>query len=195
MQQAHIIQTDLKKIEAPEKVVALTRNAFGDHIDILVNNTGVLWADIIEETVAEDYTTIFDVNVHAPLLMIKAVMPFLRRPGRIINISSVRARIGPPKMSLFAASKAAIEGMTKSLAQEIGDAGHTENAVAPGPVESEMLDDVPKTIIEVQLKATAVEHRIGSTDDVAQIVCWLASEESKWVSGQTISASDGFMML
>lgn len=97
-------------------------------------------------------------------------------------------------MSLYAASKAAIEGMTKSLAHELGDAGHTVNAVAPGPVESEMLDDVPKDLIDLQLKLTAVEHRVGTTDDIAQIVCWLASEDSRWVSGQTISASGGFMM-
>ncbi|KAF3049249.1 hypothetical protein E8E11_009202 [Didymella keratinophila] len=191
----HIVQADLKQVEAPEKVVASTREAFGDKIDILVNNAGVLWANPIEETTAEDYAGIFDVNVRAPLLLIKAVMPYLRKPGRIINMSSVGARIGPPKMSLYAASKAAIEGMTKSLAQEIGDAGHTVNAVAPGPVESEMLDDVPKDIVDVQLKTTAVEHRVGTADDIARIVCWLASEDSKWVSGQTISASGGFMML
>ncbi|KAJ4315723.1 hypothetical protein N0V94_005806 [Neodidymelliopsis sp. IMI 364377] len=192
---AHIVQADLKQVEAPEKIVASTREAFGDKIDILVNNAGVLWANPIEETTAEDYAGIFDINVRAPLLMIKAVVPHLRKPGRIINMSSVGAHIGPAKMSLYVASKAAIEGMTKSLAHELGDAGHTVNAVAPGPVESDMLNDVPKEIIEIQLKGTAVEHRVGTTDDIARIVCWLASEDSKWVSGQTISASGGFMML
>ncbi|KAJ8116706.1 hypothetical protein OPT61_g1922 [Boeremia exigua] len=193
--EAHIIQADLKDVEAPKNIVASTREAFGDKIDILVNNAGVLWANPIEETTVEDYASIFDVNVRAPLLLIKAVIPHLRKPGRIINMSSVGARTGPPKLSLYAASKAAIEGMTKSLAQEIGDAGHTVNAVAPGPVESEMLDDVPRDIVEGQLKITAVEHRVGTVDDIARIVCWLASEDSKWVSGQTISASGGFMML
>lgn len=192
---AHIVQADLKQIEAPEKIVASTREAFGDKIDILVNNAGVLWANPIEETTAEDFAGIFDVNVRAPLLLTKAVIPYLRKPGRIINMSSVGAHIGPPKMSLYAASKAAIEGMTKSLAHELGDAGHTVNAVAPGPVESEMLNDVPKDIIDMQLKGTAVEHRVGTADDIARIVCWLASEDSKWVSGQTISASGGFLML
>ncbi|KZM23390.1 3-oxoacyl-[acyl-carrier-protein] reductase [Ascochyta rabiei] len=192
---AHIVQADLKEVEAPEKIVASTREAFGDKIDILVNNAGVLWANPIEETTAEDYAGIFDVNVRAPLLLIKAVVPHLRKRGRIINMSSVGAHIGPPKMSLYAASKAAVEGMTKSLAHELGDAGHTVNAVAPGPVESDMLDDVPKDIVDMQLKLTAVEHRVGTTDDIAHIVCWLASEDSKWVSGQTISASGGSMML
>jgi 3-oxoacyl-[acyl-carrier protein] reductase len=192
---AHIIQADLKQIEAPEKIVASTREAFGDKIDILINNAGVLWANSIEETTAEDYAGIFDVNVRAPLLLTKAVVPHLRKPGRIINMSSVGARIGPPKLSLYAASKAAIEGMTKSLAHELGDAGHTVNAVAPGPVESDMLADVSKELVDRQMKATAVEHRLGTVDDIARIVCFLASEDSKWVSGQTISASGGFLMV
>ena len=98
-------------------------------------------------------------------------------------------------MALYVGSKAAIEGITRSLAQELGDAGHTVNAVAPGPTESEMLHDVPKDIVENQLKTTAVQHRVGTVDDVARIVAWLASEDARWVSGQTISASGGFLML
>jgi 3-oxoacyl-[acyl-carrier protein] reductase len=175
--------------------VEATLEAFGDKIDILVNNAGVLAGKPLAETTAEDYASIFDVNVRAPLLMTKAVLPHLRAPGRIINMSSVGARFGPPQLALYAASKAAIEGMTRSLAQELGGAGHTVNAVAPGPTESEMLDDVPKDIVETQLKTTAVQHRVGTVDDIARIVAWLASEDGKWVSGQTISASGGFLMI
>lgn len=189
------VQADLRQIDAPEKIVAATREAFGDKIDILINNAGVLFSRPITETTAEDYAAIFDVNVRAPLLLTKAVVPHLRAPGRIINMSSVGARNCYPQMALYASSKAAIEGMTRSLAQELGDAGHTVNAVAPGPTESEMLDDVPKDIVESQLKTTAVEHRVGAPDDIARIVAWLCGEDSKWVSGQTISASGGFLML
>jgi 3-oxoacyl-[acyl-carrier protein] reductase len=190
-----IVQADLSKINAPEEIVAATLKAFGDKIDILINNAGVMFGKPIIETSADDYAAVFDVNVRAPLLMIKAVVPHLRAPGRIINMSSVGARFGPPQLALYAASKAAIEGMTRSLAQELGDAGHTVNAVAPGPTESEMLAEVPKDIVDNQLKTTAVQHRVGTVDDVAQIVSWLASEASRWVSGQTISASGGFLML
>jgi 3-oxoacyl-[acyl-carrier protein] reductase len=192
---AHIVQADLSKIDAPEKIVAATLEAFGDKIDILVNNAGVVFAKAITETSVEDYATIFDVNVRAPLLMIKAAVPHLRAPGRIINMYSVGARFGAPQLAVYAVSKAAIEGMTRSLAQELGDEGHTVNAVAPGPTESEMLADVPKYTVDNQLKTTAVQHRVGTADDVAQIVSWLTSESSRWVSGQTISASGGFLML
>jgi 3-oxoacyl-[acyl-carrier protein] reductase len=193
--EACIVQADLAKIEAPEQIVAATREAFGDKIDILVNNAGVLWATPIEQMTPEDYAGIFDVNVRAPFLLIKAVVPHLRKPGRIINMSSIGAHIGPATLSVYAASKAAIEGMTKSLAHELGDAGHTVNAVAPGPVETEMLEGVPQDLVAMQLKLTAVEHRVGTGDDIAGIVAFLASEDSKWVSGQTISASGGFLML
>jgi 3-oxoacyl-[acyl-carrier protein] reductase len=192
---AKVVQADLSRIDAPEKIVAATVEAFGESIDILVNNAGVLTAKPIIETSAEDYAAVFDVNVRAPLFMIKAVVPHLRAPGRIINMSSVGSRFGPPQMALYAASKAAIEGMTRSLAQELGDAGHTVNAVAPGPTESEMLDAVPKDIVANQLKTTAVQHRVGTVDDVARIVALLASRDANWISGQTISASGGFLML
>lgn len=192
---ATIVQADLSQTDSPKKIVDATLKAFGGKIDILVNNAGVLFGKPIAETTAEDYATIFDVNVRAPLLMTAAVVPHLRAPGRIINLSSVGARFGPPGLALYAASKAAIEGMTRSLAHELGGAGHTVNAVAPGPTESEMLDDVPKDIVETQLKTTAVEHRVGTVDDIARIVAFLASEDARWVSGQTISASGGYLLI
>lgn len=192
---AIVVQADLAKTDAPENIVTMTVRHFGPSIDILVNNAGVMFAKPITETTPEDYAAIFDVNVRAPLLMTKAVVPHLRAPGRIINMSSVGSRFGPPQLALYGASKAALEGMTRCLAQELGGEGHTVNAVAPGPTESEMLDDVPKEIVETQLKTTAVQHRVGTVDDVAKIVAWLAGPDSKWVSGQTVSASGGFLML
>ncbi|KAH8624696.1 dehydrogenase with different specificitie [Alternaria alternata] len=192
---AHIIRADLKEFEASTTVVASTREAFGDKIDILINNAGVLWANPIGETTLEDYTGMFDINVRAPLFLTKAVVPHLRKPGRIINISSVGSRAGPPNLSIYAASKAAVEGLTRSLAHELGDEGHTVNCVSPGSVESDMLETLPEESRDYVLKGTAVEHRVGTADDIAQVVCWIASEDSKWISGQTISASGGFMML
>jgi 3-oxoacyl-[acyl-carrier protein] reductase len=116
--------------------------------------------------------------VRGALFMTKAVVPYLRALGRIINISSVGARIGFENMTLYCGSKAALEGFTRCLAAELGAVGHTVNAVQPGPVESEMLDQIPKDIVETQLKATLVEHRVGKTEDIAKVVAWLAEEQS-----------------
>ncbi|KAF2707423.1 NAD(P)-binding protein [Pleomassaria siparia CBS 279.74] len=193
--QSITVQADLSKVDAGEKIVAATLGAFGNQIDILVNNAGVMFDKSIHDSTAEDYAAIFDVNVRGPLLLVKAVVPHLKAPGRIINISSVGARCGFERMALYSASKAALEGMTRGLAAELGGDGTTVNAVEPGPTESDMLDDVPKEIVELQLKTTPVQHRHGTGNDIAQVVAFLASEESRWISGQTISASGGYLML
>lgn len=159
---AIVVQANLRDVDAPDRIVKATVEAFGPHIDILVNNAGVLFPKALKETTAEDFAAIFDVNVRAPLLMTKAVEPFLRAPARIINLSSVGARQGFEALAMYSSSKAAIEGLTRGLAAELGHAGHTVNAVAPGPVQSEMLDDVPQDIVDIQLKTTPVEHRHGT---------------------------------
>lgn len=193
--QAIIVQTDLSQIDAPDKIVSATLAAFGNRIDILVNNAGLEFDKALLDTTAEDYAKIFDVNVRGVLLMTKAVVPHLQAPGRIINISSVGARSGFAKLALYCASKAALEGLTRCLAAELGDVGHTVNTVLPGPTESEMLDNIPKDLVERQLKMTPVQNRVGKADDIAQVVGWLAEEQSRWISGQSISASGGFLML
>lgn len=150
---AIVVQANLQEVDAPDHIVK---------IDILVNNAGVLFSKSLQETTADDFAAIFNVNVRAPLLMTKAVEPHLRAPGRIINLSSVGARQGFDSLAMYSASKSAVEGLTRGLAAELGHAGHTVNAVAPGPVESEMLDSVPQDIVHIQLKTTPVEHRHGT---------------------------------
>ncbi|KAF2466751.1 NAD(P)-binding protein [Lindgomyces ingoldianus] len=193
--QATVVRADLSQVDAGERIVEATLAAFGDSIDILVNNAGLEFDRSLLQTTAEDYAAIFDINVRGALLMTKAVLPHLRVPGRIINVSSVGARFGFARLALYSASKAALEGLTRGLAAELGDVGHTVNAVGPGPTESEMLDNIPKDIVEMQKRWTPVGHRAGTVDDIAQVVGWLAEEQSRWISGQTISASGGFMMM
>lgn len=175
--------------------MAATLEAFGPSIDILVNNAALEFEKSILGTTAEDFAKIYDVNVRGALLMTKAVVPHLRAPGRIINMSSVGSRQAFAKLALYCSSKAALEGLTRCLAAELGSAGHTVNAVLPGPVESEMLDNIPKEIVEIQKKTTPVEHRVGRVEDIAKVVAWLAEEQSEWVSGQCISASGGYLTL
>lgn len=148
------IQADLRQVEAPEKVIQATRSAFGDHVDILVSNAGCELTKRLEDVSVADFSYVYDLNVRAVLLMSKAVLPYLHRPGRIVNMSSVGARTGLAGLSLYCSSKAAIEGLTRCLAAELGPKGHTVNAVEPGPVPTDMLKGIQKDIVELQKKST-----------------------------------------
>ncbi|KAF4446562.1 hypothetical protein F53441_9789 [Fusarium austroafricanum] len=173
------VKADLKDEAAPAEIVRQAVAAFGPQIDILVNNAGMEVAKPLMDLTTSDFDSIFYLNVRAPLLLLQAVKPYLPSSGggRIINISSVGARCGFKNLSLYCASKAALEGLTRSWAAELGEEGHTVNAVNPGPVQSDMLDNIPKEITDIQKKQTPAGHRFGEVDDIAQIVAWLASEE------------------
>jgi 3-oxoacyl-[acyl-carrier protein] reductase len=188
------LRADLRDPSAPKHIVEQTLQAFGSHIDILVNNAGVELVKPLQDISIEDFSFVYDLNVRGPLLMTQAVVPHLRAPGRIINISSVGARHGFKDLSVYCSSKTALEGLTRCWAAELGSAGHTVNAVNPGPVQTALMENIPKDYIEMQKAQTPVQQRVGTVDDIAQIVAWLASEESRWISGQVLSASGGWAM-
>lgn len=176
------VQCNLRSPSAPQQIVDETIAAFGQHIDILVNNAAEMSNAFIEDITPEHFDEIFHLNVRGPLLMLKAVLPHLRRPGRIVNLSSVGARAGFAGNGVYCASKAALEGFTRNWATELGKDGTTVNAVNPGPVQSEMLDQVDPNIVALQKEVTAVEKRVGKSEEVAEIVAFLAEPRSSWVS-------------
>ena len=188
------IQADLREAEAPAQIIKATRKCFRESIDILVNNAGFQATKSLREITAEDFSLHYDLNVRAIVLMTQAVLPVLRSPGRVINISSVGARSGFAGLSLYCSSKAAVEGLTRCFAAELGPKGHTMNTVNPGPVETDLLAGVPQHIVQSQKDSTPMENRLGTPDDIAQIVAFLAEEKSRWITGQAISASGGWLM-
>ncbi|KAI8651352.1 hypothetical protein NCS55_01379400 [Fusarium keratoplasticum] len=190
------VRADLREPDSAKKIIERAISAFGPQIDILVNNAGAELVKHHTDITPADFDYIYRLNVLAPLLLLQATKPYLPSAGggRIINISSVGARYGFKGLSLYCSSKAALEGMTRCWAAELGEEGHTVNAVNPGPVQSEMLDNIPQDIVAMQKAQTPAGNRLGSVDDVAQIVAWLASEESRWVTGQCLSASGGWVM-
>ncbi|KAL9600498.1 MAG: hypothetical protein Q9219_003149 [cf. Caloplaca sp. 3 TL-2023] len=197
------IQADLRHPSAPSQIITQTLSAFGPTIHILINNAGVDFFKPFREITSEDFAHVYDLNVRAVLFMSQAVAPHLPSSssspgsggaGRIINIGSVGARCGFKELSLYCSSKAAVEGLSRVLAAELGGKGHTVNTVNPGPVATDMLEKIPAEIVEMQKRQTPVEGRLGTVDDVAQVVAWLAEEGSRWVTGQTVSASGGWAM-
>lgn len=188
------IKADIRDPLSPSKIVAETVQHFGGHIDILVNNAGVELVKPLQDVTVADFSFIYDLNVRAPMLMLQAVLPHLRAPGRIINIGSVGGRHGFKQLSVYCSSKSALEGLTRCWAAELGLDGHTVNCVNPGPVQTELMDNIPKETIEMQRKQTPIENRIGTVNDVAPVVVWLAREESRWVTGQVLSVSGGWAM-
>ena len=186
------VRADLSHPDSPATIVEQTVAAYGG-IDIIVNNAAVDLVKSAADITAADFD-LYYVNVRAPMLLLKAALPHLRSPARIINIGSVGSRCGFRNLSMYCSSKAALEGLTRCWAAELGAAGHTVNMVNPGPVQSDMLDTIPKDLVDLQKVLTPAGNRVGTFDDVAQVVAWLAAEESRWVTGQVVSASGGYAM-
>ncbi|KAK7997410.1 SURF4-domain-containing protein [Apiospora arundinis] len=170
-------------------------------IDVLVNNAGCERVVPLGQIDVADYNEVYDVNVRGVILLTQAALPYLRRTttteggaARVINIGSVGARAGFKELSLYCSSKAALEGLTRCWAAELGGDGVTVNCVSPGPVESAMLDKIPTEIVDMQKKQTPVQNRLGTVDEVARVVAGLAGRDGDWISGQVISASGGWAM-
>lgn len=167
-------------------------------MDILVNNAGMSGMTPLHEITPKHYDDIFNVNVRGVLLLTVAIRPFLQPHGRIVNISSVAARTGMPAGSIYAASKAALEGLTRGWAAELGGNGTTVNGVSPGPVPSDMLNehaDEMRVYLDRIKAQTPIENRIATEEEIPNIVAWLASPAASWVTGHFINASGGFQMI
>lgn len=190
------IRADLRDAASPRKIVDATIATFGPQIDILVNNAGINKSTPLDTVTEEDFSDMFDTNVRAAVFMTQAVLPHLRsNNARIINIGSTAARVGVPGISLYTSSKLAVEALTRSWAAELGDRGVTVNTIAPGSTQSDLLSSsTDAEDVKLEAAKTPVERRIATPNDIAQVVAWIASDESKWISGQCICASGGFRM-
>ncbi|KAK1485049.1 hypothetical protein CCUS01_15382 [Colletotrichum cuscutae] len=190
------IRADMASPEAPSLILkAALREFQTDKVDILVNNAGVGGNAPLEEVTIEDYDRLMAVNVRAVIFMTQSVLPHINRGGRIVNLSSISARGGYPTQSVYAASKAAVEGLTRVWATELGHKyGVTVNSVNPGPVDTDMYraaGPVHLARMEEQNKKVPAEPRCGTEEDVADIIVFLCEERSRWVTGDTICANGG----
>ncbi|KAI9036898.1 SDR family NAD(P)-dependent oxidoreductase [Aspergillus affinis] len=196
----NIVLADLTCPDSASKILTSTLSAFpapDSKIDILINNAAVFHCAPLPATTPSDILNLFALNVHGTILLTRAVLPNLRAPGRIINLSSVAARRGSLGGSIYAATKAAVEGFTRALAFEIGiKDGHTVNVVAPGVTESRMLrEQVPVELTDFMKLSTPLQQRVGRTEEVAKVVLFLVGRDAGWVTGQTVCVSGGLNMI
>jgi len=182
---------DVADGEACRSFVREVVERFGG-VDVLVNNAGVARDGVLGTFPAEDVDAVVDLNVKGTILMTKAVTRAMLRQGagRVINVSSIVGRSGYRGLSVYGATKAAIEGFTRGLARELGSRGITVNAVAPGYLRTEMTHGLNEDQLEQIVRRTPL-GRLGEVEDVTAIVRYLASDEASFVTGQVFVVDGG----
>jgi 3-oxoacyl-[acyl-carrier protein] reductase len=160
------------------------------HVDILVNNAGIVRDNVAFRMKREEWDAVLNVNLTGTFTCSQAVLrPMMRqRSGRIINISSVVGQMGNAGQSNYAASKAGIIGFSKALAREIAVRGVTVNVVAPGLIDTDMTRALPEQVRNEWASKVPL-GRLGTADDVAAAVCFLATDEAAYISGQVLAVN------
>ncbi|AWM15927.1 SDR family oxidoreductase [Bacillus inaquosorum] len=190
--EAVAIQADLSRVAGVESLFTKTIEAFGK-VDILINNAGVNIYQPIEKVTEEDFDKQFNLNVKGTFFACQQAMKYMEEKGRIINFSTSVVGQMFPTYSVYAGTKGAVEQFTRQLAKELAVKQITINAVAPGPVNTELFT-VGKTEQQIEgLKKTIALGRIGEPEDIANVIEFLVSEKSQWITGQTIRVNGGFI--
>ena len=192
---AHVLLCNLSDMQAVETLPKQAAEVLGG-VDVLVNNAGITRDNLFMRMSDDEWQSVIDVNLTATMKMCKGVLRGMMKArwGRIINVSSVVGATGNPGQGNYAASKAGMVGMSKSLAAEVASRGITVNAVAPGFITTAMTDkltDDQKAAIMGQIPA----GRMGDADEIAAAVLYLASAEAGYVTGTTLHINGGMAML
>ena len=194
-ERAHVLACNLSDTAAITELPKQASEAMGS-VDILVNNAGITRDNLFMRMSQDEWQSVLDVNLTATMLLCKGVLRGMMKArwGRIVNISSVVGATGNPGQANYAASKAGMVGMSKSLAYEVASRGITVNAIAPGFIETAMtasLKDAQKEAILSSIPS----GRMGAPNEIAAAVVYLASEEAGYVTGTTLHVNGGMAML
>ncbi len=192
--EAVAVQGNVTSGDDVERMVDAAVKAF-DRIDILVNNAGITRDALLLRMKDEDWDAVLNVNLKGAFLCSRAVAKVMskQRAGRIINIASVVGQMGNPGQANYCASKAGLIGLTKSNARELAKRNITVNAVAPGFIATAMTDALPEKVRE-DLAAQIPLERLGSAEDIANAVVFLAAEASGYITGQVLAVNGGMYM-
>jgi 3-oxoacyl-[acyl-carrier protein] reductase len=188
------IACDVSSEASVNQAIAKIKEKFGT-IDILVNNAGITSDAIFHKMSLEQWQRVINVNLTGTFLMSHAVVPFMRekKSGRIVNISSTSA-YGNIGQANYASSKAGVIGLTKTLAKELGRYNITVNTIEPGVIETDMLKSVPQSIKDGWLKVLPLT-RMGQPEDIANAVCFFATDEASFITGVELPVCGGFIIV
>ena len=189
-----IFKADVTDRKEVQNMINYAYSTFGN-IDILVNNAGIGCTGLLQDLSYEEWNTVFNVNVNGVFNCTQQVLPKMisNHSGKIINISSIWGMVGASCEVAYSASKSAIIGFTKALAKEVGPSGITVNAVAPGIIMTDMVSSYSIEEFE-EIRKQIPLGEIGSTEDIANAVYFLASDESRYITGQVLSPNGGWVI-
>lgn len=192
--EALLVQADVSQEEQVRLMLQQVNKSFGD-VDILVNNAGIAKQQLFSDITPAEWDRMFEINVKGMYLCAREVLPAMirNRKGKIVNISSIWGMTGASCEVLYSSTKAAVIGMTKALAKELGPSGIQVNCVAPGVIDTDMNSDLDEAAIQ-DLKEQTPLGVIGKGTDVAEIVYFLSSDKSDFITGQVISPNGGFLI-
>jgi len=188
---AEKLSADLSAPNGPHELARRVRAIIGDRLDILVANAGIAKAATIEETTVEEFDALFAVNVRAPYFLVQQLLPVMCQGSSVILLSSLAAHASVGTLSAYAATKGAIDTLVKHFAVALGERGIRVNAVAPGVVPTDM-SSFAKTDAgrEFTLGIQAIK-RMAQPDDIGAVVAFLASDDARWITGDTLRVDGG----
>jgi 3-oxoacyl-[acyl-carrier protein] reductase len=196
-ERAFAVSGDIAVASIPEEIVRLTLERFG-RIDILINNAAFARSTRFPDLSADEWRQALEVNMTAPFLLTKAVLPAMKaqRYGRIVNISSSAGRtVSTLGGAHYTASKAGLLGLTRAAAKELGQFGITVNAVCPGMIDTELTHENATPELLARLAASYPVPRLGTALEVADLICFAASEEAGYITGASFDINGGDLMM
>jgi len=188
---ADAVAADLSAPDGSHKLAKQVRAVIGDRLDVLVANAGTSKSATIEETTVEDFDRLFAVNVRAPFFLVQQLLPIMGKDSSIVLISSLAAHAAVGTLSAYAATKGAVDTLVKHFASVMGARGIRVNAVAPGVVQTDMPNFTKTDAGRNYTLGMQALKRLAEPDDIGGVVAFLASDDARWITGDTIHVDGG----